>query len=156
MASYGNPWFQIKGLYEKNISGAYFGLVQEAQRAEQVVPRFRPMIKGPTPVEVHDVGGWGETASTEPTTEDFPPYKRIPRPMPVMPSDNAPKHFVCTSDAGRMQAVIDFVAKHQDGANYPKEDPVGSAFCLSNGISGEDCRKIREAAKAQAEAEKGC
>ena len=169
MASYGNPWFQIKGLYERNIENSYFALVQEAQRAEQVVPRFRPMMQGPTPVEVHDVGGWGETASTEPTTEDFPPYKRIPRPMPVAPAalvhadravsderipPNAAKHFVCTSDAGRMQAVIDFVAKHQDGANYPKEDPVGSAFCLSNGISGEDCRKIREAAKAQVEAER--
>ena len=144
----GMPWFQIKGLYERNISDAYFALVQEAQRAEQTLPRFtaKPQFVGPTPPaqakesEVKTGDDWGE---------EFPPYKRIPRPMPVMPSDDVEL-------AKRMDAVKDFVAQHKDGADYPKEDPVGAAFCLANGISAEDCRKIREAAKAQVEAEKGC
>ena len=143
----GMPWFQIKGLYERNISDAYFALVQEAQRAEQTLPRFtaKPQFAGPTPpaqakeTEVKVGDDWGE---------EFPPYKRIPRPMPVMPSEDVEL-------AKRMDAVKDFVAQHKDGADYPKEDPVGSAFCLANGISAEDCRKIREAARAQVEAEKG-
>ena len=143
----GMPWFQIKGLYERNIENAYFALVHEAQRAEQTLPRFtaKPQFAGPTPpaqakeTEVKVGDDWGE---------EFPPYKREPRPMPVMPSEDVEL-------AKRMDAVKDFVAQHKDGADYPKEDPVGSAFCLANGISAEDCRKIREAAKAQVEAEKG-
>ena len=138
----GMPWFQIKGLYERNIENAYFALVQEAQRAEQTLPRFtaKPQFAGPTPeaqvkdAEVKPGDDWGE---------EFPPYKREPRPMPVMPSEDVEL-------AKRMPDIIDFVAQHKDGADYPKEDPVGSAFCLANGISAEDCRKIREAAKAQA------
>ena len=158
----GMPWFQIKGLYEQNIENAYFALVQEAQRAEQTLPRFtvKPQFAGPTPpaqvkdAEVKPGDDWGE---------EFPPYKREPRPMPVMPSqDERPAPRELGADAyppagpeedmelaKRMDAVIDFVAKHKDGAKYPKEDPVGAAFCLSNGISPEDCARIRDAARAQ-------
>ena len=158
----GMPWFQIKGLYERNIEEAYFALVQEAQRAEQTLPRFtvKPQFAGPTPpaqvkdAEVKPGDDWGE---------EFPPYKREPRPMPVMPSqDERPAPRELGADAyppagpeedmelaKRMDAVIDFVAKHKDGAKYPKEDPVGAAFCLSNGISPEDCARIRDAARAQ-------
>jgi len=158
----GMPWFQIKGLYERNIENAYFALVQEAQRAEQTLPRFtvKPQFAGPTPpaqvkdAEVKPGDDWGE---------EFPPWKREPRPMPVMPSqDERPAPRELGADAyppagdeedmelaKRMDAVIDFVAKHKDGAKYPKEDPVGAAFCLSNGISPEDCARIRDAARAQ-------
>ena len=142
VASGGMPWFQIKGLYERNIVNAYFGLVQEAQRAEQTLPRF---TMAPQPV-ARELGADAYPPAPEdgePASSTFPPYKRIPRPMPVPPASLV--------HADRMQAVIDFVANHKDGANYPKEDPVGSAFCLSNGISAEDCRKIREAAKAEAQ-----
>lgn len=138
----GMPWFQIKGLYERNIENAYFALVQEAQRAEQTLPRFtaKPQFSGPTPP--------AQVKDAEVKPEEFPPYKREPRPMPVMPSEDV-------EQARRMDAVIDFVAKHQDGAKFPKEDPVGAAFCLANGISAEDSAKIRDAAKAQvAEQEK--
>jgi|TARA_B110001469_G_scaffold126830_2_gene145590 transcription antitermination factor NusA-like protein len=45
--SSGLPWFQIKGLYEKNIEDAYFALVNEAQRAESVMPRFGNQQLGP-------------------------------------------------------------------------------------------------------------
>ena len=45
--SSGRPWFQIKGLYEKNIEAAYFALVNEAQRAESVMPRFGNQQLGP-------------------------------------------------------------------------------------------------------------
>ena len=143
----GMPWFQIKGLYEQNIENAYFALVQEAQRAEQTLPRFtvKPQFAGPTPpaqvkdAEVKPGDDWGE---------EFPPYKREPRPMPVMPSEDVEL-------AKRMDAVKDFVAQHKDGAKFPKEDPVGAAFCLANGISAEDSAKIRDAARAQvAEQEK--
>jgi hypothetical protein len=155
----GMPWFQIKGLYERNIEAAYFALVQEAQRAEQTLPRFtvKPQFAGPTPeaqvkdAEVKPGDDWGE---------EFPPYKHEPRPMPVMPSeDKRPVSRELGADAyppagpepteGDMDAVIDFVAKHKDGDKFPKEDPVGAAFCLANGISAEDCVKIREAARAQ-------
>jgi hypothetical protein len=158
----GMPWFQIKGLYERNIEAAYFALVQEAQRAEQTLPRFtvKPQFAGPTPpaqakeAEVSPGDDWGK---------EFVPYKREPRPMPVMPSEDkrpAPRELGADAypPAGpeedmelamRMDAVIDFVSQHKDGAKYPKEDPVGAAFCLANGISAEDCAKIREAAKAQ-------
>ena len=164
-ASGGMPWFQIKGLFERNIEEAYFALVQEAQRAEQTLPRFtvKPQFAGPTPpaqvkdAEVKPGDDWGE---------EFPPYKREPRPMPVMPSqDERPAPRELGADAyppagpeptekdmelaKQMDAVIDFVAKHKDGAKYPKEDPVGAAFCLSNGISPEDCARIRDAARAQ-------
>ena len=145
-ASGGMPWFQIKGLYERNIVNAYFGLVQEAQRAEQTLPRFT-MAPQPVARELGADANPPAPEDGEPASSTFPPYKRIPRPMPVPPASLV--------HADRMQAVIDFVANHKDGANYPKEDPVGSAFCLSNGISAEDCRKIREAAKAQVEAERG-
>ena len=147
MTSYGYPWFQIKGLYERNIENAYFALVQEAQRAEQTLPRFS---MPPQPV-ARELGADANTPGPqdgEPTSSTFTPYKRIPRPMPVMPSAAGPEEDM--ELAKRLDAVIDFVANHKDGANYPKEDPVGAAFCLSNGISGEDCRKIREAAKAEA------
>lgn len=150
----GMPWFQIKGLYERNIEAAYFALVQEAQRAEQTLPRFtvKPQFAGPTPPpQVKPGDDWGE---------EFQPYKREPRPMPVMPSeDERPAPRVLGADAyppagpepteGDMDAVIDFVAKHKDGDKFPKEDPVGAAFCLSNGISPEDCARIRDAARAQ-------
>ena len=139
----GMPWFQIKGLYERNIEQAYVALCQEAQRAEMTIPRFsaKPHFAGPTPP------AQAKESEVMSGDDEFPPYKRIPRPMPVPPA--------ALVHADRMQAVIDFVAKHKDGANYPKEDPVGSAFCLANGISAEDCVKIREAARAQVEAEKG-
>ena len=142
----GMPWFQIKGLYERNITDAYFALVQEAQRAEQTVPRFTmaPQFSGPAPRELG-----ADAYPPAPEDEgDFPPYKRVPRPMPVMPSEHVEM-------ARRMDAVMDFVMNHKDGAKYPMEDPFGAAFCLSHGISAEDCRKIREAAKAQVEAEEG-
>jgi predicted RNA-binding protein YlqC (UPF0109 family) len=49
-ASGGMPWFHIKGLYERNITNAYFGLVQEAHRAEQTLPRLTmaQQFAGPT------------------------------------------------------------------------------------------------------------
>ena len=128
----GMPWFQIKGLYERNIVNAYYALVGEAQRAEQTLPRFTiaPPFSGPAPRELG--------------ADAYPPA----------PEDEEPTREELEL-ARRMDAVIDFVAKHQDGAKYPKEDPVGAAFCLANGISAEDCRKIRDAAKAQVEAEEG-
>ena len=61
----GMPWFQIKGLYERNITDAYFALVQEAQRAEQTLPRFtvKPCCRSPAP-QVKDAevarDDWGE------------------------------------------------------------------------------------------------
>lgn len=146
-ASGGMPWFQIKGLYERNITNAYFGLVQEAQRAEQTLPRFTMAqhLAGPTiqtaPRELGADAYPPAPEDGEPASPTFPPYKRVPRPMPVSPA--------ALDHADRMQAVIDFVAKQEDGAKYPKEDPVGAAFCLSNGISAEDCQKIRESAQAQ-------
>ena len=150
----GMPWFQIKGLYERNIEEAYFALTQEAQRAEQTIPRFSgpPQIKGPTPPtqvnesEVKSGDDWGEEfAPAKSASSTFPPYKRIPRPMPVMPSEDE-------GLARMMKDVINFVGNHKDGHKYPNEDPVGAAFCLANGISAEDCQKIREAAMAQAKA----
>ena len=144
----GMPWFQIKGLYERNIVNAYYALVGEAHRAEQTLPRFTmaPQFSGPAPRELGADAYPPAPEDDEPTEGDFAPYKRVPRPMPVMPSEHVEL-------ARRMDAVIDFVAKHQDGAKHPKEDPVGAAFCLANGISAEDCRKIRDAAKAQVEEE---
>lgn len=150
----GMPWFQIKGLYERNIENAYFAVVQEAQRAEQTLPRFtaKPQFAGPTPPPQVKPG--------DDLGEEFPPYKREPRPMPVMPSeDERPVSRELGADAyppagpepteEDIDAVIDFVAKHKDGAKFPKEDPVGAAFCLANGISAKDSAKIRDAAKAQ-------
>ena len=65
-ASGGMPWFQIKGLFERNIEEAYFALVQEAQRAEQTLPRFtvKPFAHTP-PAQVKDAevkpgDDWGE------------------------------------------------------------------------------------------------
>jgi predicted RNA-binding protein YlqC (UPF0109 family) len=148
----GMPWFQIKGLYERNIENAYFALVQEAQRAEQTLPRFtaKPQFAGPTPLaQVKDA----EVKPGDDWDEEFAPYKHEPRPMPERP---APRELGADAyppagpeeDMG-LPDIIDFVAQHKDGAKYPKEDPVGAAFCLANGISAEDCVKIREAARAQ-------
>ena len=143
-ASGGMPWFQIKGLYERNIEEAYFALVQEAQRAEQTLPRFtvKPQFAGPTPPAWRD-------------SELKPADDRDERPAPrELGADAYPPAGPEPTEedmelAKRMDAVIDFVAKHKDGAKYPKEDPVGAAFCLSNGISPEDCARIRDAARAQ-------
>ena len=127
----GDAVVPIKGLYEQNIVNAYCALVGEAHRAEQTLPRFTaPQFSGPR---------LGNLVWTP------PPLLKMRRTFPCSASPTHARYaFEHVEMARRMDAVIDFVAKHQDGAKYPYEDPVGAAFCLSNGISAEDCRKIRD------------
>jgi predicted RNA-binding protein YlqC (UPF0109 family) len=148
----GMPWFQIKGLYERNIENAYFELVQEAQRAEQTIPRFTMArsFAGPIPqVQAKD----DRPAPQVQAKDDRPAPRELG--ADAYPPAGSELTEEDVELARRMDAAIDFVAKHKDGAKFPKEDPVGAAFCLANGISAEDSAKIRDAAKAQvAEQEK--
>lgn len=57
------PWFEIKGLYERNIERAYFMILEEAARAETLIPRMTRFL-----------------------TQPFPQQEPIPHPEPIRPS----------------------------------------------------------------------
>lgn len=120
VATGGMPWFQIKGLFQKNIERAYFALSREAQRAEMLIPRINDFlsllsniqrIPGPVP---------------QPRTPPSRPAPRMPVTKAIPPP--APKTLPPHVENGGEWDDLAPEYHHHGGEPASKENEVGTAL----------------------------
>ena len=100
-----NPWFEIKGLYERNIERAYFMILEEAVRAETINPRMMTFL-----------------------TQPFPQQEPIPHPEPIRPSGviTPPPQFQNHNDD-------EYYAPTEEELYHEVKRQLGNDFFLSMG-----------------------